>query len=435
MNQPRITPKELRRRYRQGERDFRGVDLSGASLRGADLRGADLSEADLSRTDLRGVRFDGATLAQTTLSQSKTGARRHWMGLKLLVATGLFSLSSFLANIIYCYIAVFIFNPAGRNSLDTGTTANTIAGILGLVTVVAMVGIVFTRGLLHSLGVALCAVGGAVAVAILFAGVNAFFSIAFVGAGAVAFAVVVAVAGISSIAGVAAGMDTAALALAITGTAVGIGAVAATGAIAVFEAGSTAVALVTGLNIVTISVSILISHRALEGDHRDRLIRDIAVWFGSLGGTSFSHADLTDADCFQAVLKNACFDSASFVRTRLHLSRNLHLSRLSDTILSDLAVLHLLTSHRGNGQNYTGKSLKGANLAGADLADAIFTEADLSQADLTGASLSRATLIKTQALGTQFRQADLTGACIEAWNIDSTTQLEGVVCEYAYLLR
>ena len=74
-------------------------------------------------------------------------------------------------------------------------------------------------------------------------------------------------------------------------------------------------------------------------------------------------------------------------------------------------------------------------MASADLADADFTEADISQANLEGATLERATLIKTQALGTNFHQTILTEVTLEAWNIDSTTNLDGAVCDYVYLLR
>jgi hypothetical protein len=34
----RLTAKELKRRYRAGERNFAGVDLSGESLRGLNLK-------------------------------------------------------------------------------------------------------------------------------------------------------------------------------------------------------------------------------------------------------------------------------------------------------------------------------------------------------------------------------------------------------------
>ncbi|HEY9729409.1 MAG TPA: hypothetical protein V6D50_23405, partial [Chroococcales cyanobacterium] len=39
------------------------------------------------------------------------------------------------------------------------------------------------------------------------------------------------------------------------------------------------------------------------------------------------------------------------------------------------------------------------------------------------------------ALNTNFHEAHLTGACLEAWNIDSTTQLDGAICDYVYLLN
>ena len=59
----------------------------------------------------------------------------------------------------------------------------------------------------------------------------------------------------------------------------------------------------------------------------------------------------------------------------------------------------------------------------------------MSGANLEGAWLERANLTKTQALNTNFNQAHLTGACLEAWNIDSTTQLDGAICDYVYLLN
>jgi uncharacterized protein YjbI with pentapeptide repeats len=43
MERQRLTAKELRRRYRNGERNFANVDLSGESLRGMNLKGIDLS--------------------------------------------------------------------------------------------------------------------------------------------------------------------------------------------------------------------------------------------------------------------------------------------------------------------------------------------------------------------------------------------------------
>jgi hypothetical protein len=42
-------------------------------------------------------------------------------------------------------------------------------------------------------------------------------------------------------------------------------------------------------------------------------------------------------------------------------------------------------------------------------------------------------LTKIQAKKTDFSGARLTGACIESWDIDSTTRLDEVICDYIYL--
>lgn len=57
------------------------------------------------------------------------------------------------------------------------------------------------------------------------------------------------------------------------------------------------------------------------------------------------------------------------------------------------------------------------------------------KAILENTILERANLTKIRALRTQFRQANLTAACLEFWNIDSTTQLEDVACDHVYLLN
>jgi len=72
-----------------------------------------------------------------------------------------------------------------------------------------------------------------------------------------------------------------------------------------------------------------------------------------------------------------------------------------------------------------------------------FSDADLSNADLRGmnlsgikfsnANLSGVNFAQVQALGTNFMGAILTGACIEDWNTNSQTELDGVICEYVYL--
>ncbi|MGK7929098.1 MAG: pentapeptide repeat-containing protein [Spirulina sp.] len=77
--------------------------------------------------------------------------------------------------------------------------------------------------------------------------------------------------------------------------------------------------------------------------------------------------------------------------------------------------------------------LRGANLSEADLRGAKLIYANLSDTNLTAANLSRTDLVRVQALKTNFQNANLTGACITDWYINSETQFDNVVCEYIYL--
>jgi uncharacterized protein YjbI with pentapeptide repeats len=154
-----------------------------------------------------------------------------------------------------------------------------------------------------------------------------------------------------------------------------------------------------------------------------------------MSGTSFRGADLTDVKFNQAILKNSDFRQADTTRTCWSDSKHTNLTRFGGTILLNRAVRELLVTGQGRQLKYIGLNFKSANLTGADLTEADLTEADISNATLVGAVLERANLTKVQALGTNFHQAILTGACLEAWNIDSTTQLYNAICEYVYLLR
>ena len=61
------------------------------------------------------------------------------------------------------------------------------------------------------------------------------------------------------------------------------------------------------------------------------------------------------------------------------------------------------------------------------------SDANLSYDNLSNANLSGANLKRVQALATNFEGANLTGACIEDWNINSETNFKGLICDYIYL--
>ncbi|MEP0907997.1 pentapeptide repeat-containing protein [Leptolyngbya subtilissima ST-M1] len=77
--------------------------------------------------------------------------------------------------------------------------------------------------------------------------------------------------------------------------------------------------------------------------------------------------------------------------------------------------------------------LRGANLAGAKLHRVNLTGANLHGALLQSAELHGANLSEANCIGTDFTAAHLTGACLEAWNIGSTTVFKDIDCQHVFL--
>lgn len=175
--------------------------------------------------------------------------------------------------------------------------------------------------------------------------------------------------------------------------------------------------------------------RAIKGDPRDVFIRNIAVALAATGGTSFYDADLTNADFSGATLKNTDFRAKNLIRTNCQNTNKFNLARAGKTILANPAVRELLVTRQGEGKDYTGANLRGANLEGANLKNARLKLADLSEATLAYANLEGANLTQVNAVGTDFTHAPLTGACIEAWNTESSTIFKDADCRYIYLLE
>ncbi|MEL7351241.1 MAG: pentapeptide repeat-containing protein [Cyanobacteria bacterium J06649_5] len=412
--------KELLRRYNKGERDFREVDLSGESLRGMTLAGIDLSGANLSHTDLRGTKFTGAKLIGTQLCETKTGSQRRWLIPSRLLSLALSGLGSALLSLFVAFFLDSIISPSGKM---TGSVAGDVAfGMFGLAVIAVTLYFNYRQGIMAALSAFAFAVGVAISASVpgSASGAAAFTFAAAIGgsiAGASAFAGSIAVAGAGSIVG------------SIAGSVTGAGATNSSNQTLLIGVTVVIVLLITRLNWT-------ISRRALLGDPRDKLIRDLAIGLTSVGGTRFDNADLTGANFSKATLTNAHFKAATVRRTCFHLSKQIHLSRAYKTPLANRTALNLLVSLRPEpNTTYSGLNLQGAHLANANLADLDLTETDLSGATLAGADLQRTTLTKVQALGTNFYQANLTAACVESWNIDSTTQLTGALCEHVYLLR
>ncbi len=153
----------------------------------------------------------------------------------------------------------------------------------------------------------------------------------------------------------------------------------------------------------------------------------------NLGRANLSGADLTGACLSRANLRMANLSEANLERVDLSggdlRMANLRMTNLSEAILTEADVTGAYLSFA----NLRMASLSGANLSEANLKMTYLGGANLTQANLRMANLSGANLEQTQAINTNFRQAIFTGICLENWQINRATNLDGVICDFVYL--
>ncbi len=399
--------------YAEGRRDFRGEDL-----RGQNFRGKDLSCADFSECDIRGTNVKEANLTKTKFIKARGGLTLKSQILLLLAGMILVAISGFMSGWSGYFIS-WIFDGSGVEHKASGGLTLVSLFIFGLTS--------YRQGLTAGAVAVAVAGSGAVAVAFAVAGTVAI-AVAGAVAGAVAFtgAFAVAVAGVGAFAGAFAGAI--AVAVAVAGAFVGAVAVAVAVVGAVAVAGTVAVALTL--------LACVIAYRTIKGDPRDAWLREFALAFASWGGTCFYSAIVRDADLTGATLKNCDLRAESLIRTRFKEVRNLDLARVGKTLLSQPNVRALLINpNLGYKKNYFKANLRGANLDDANLKDANLTQADLSEASLKNADLRGSNLTEVNAINTNFTHVYLTGACLEGWNIDQSTILDDIDCQYVYFLN
>ncbi|MDB9543919.1 pentapeptide repeat-containing protein [Microcystis aeruginosa CS-1036] len=363
--------------YKNGRRDFRGE-----SLRGGNFRGADLTGADFSGCDIRGANFSRANLTGVKFAGAKAGLPKRWLMILLGLALVLIVVSSFFSSAA-AYLVGLIF--------DSSSTENQVAGWSILILLICFCAVTWRKNIL----------AGALAVAL-----------------AVVFAVALAVA--LALAGAVAGVLAVTLALAVARA--GAGAVA--GAVARAVAGALTL-LFCWLGWLT-----------LKQELRDPWLRKIVIAFAAIGGTSFFQANLTEADFTGATLKSTNFNQAILNKTIFKQAIKLELARPGNTLLANPRVREfLIDSRTGSGKDFAQANLRGAYLEGANLQAANLRLANISEASLQYANLAGANLTEVNAVNADLRHATLTGACVENWNIDATTQLDEVDCQYIYLLN
>ncbi|WP_293359931.1 MULTISPECIES: pentapeptide repeat-containing protein [unclassified Microcoleus] len=425
---------QILQKYKEGRRDFKRVSLRGQSFVQQDLSGADFSQADI-----RGANFSHATLTGTNFAGATAGLQRRWVALQWLLALLMLGLSGILAFFPGLLAAATIESV---QSLPQKLVVEIVLAIFLITIFVAIVRQGFTIQAVISISVAV-AVAFVIAVAVFVAGVITLVAGAvtgvFVGAVAEVFTGVVigvfvgAIVASITVAIAAAVVVAVAIAVTVAVAVVGGGAVVVVIAVVVFVDGGGALVIVIAAAVILLSL--YVASRAMKGDEKFAIVGLFAIAFGSLGGTCFYSATLTDANFTAATLKNCNFRDATLTRTCWKHTKKLDRARHGNTLLAQSAVRELLVTSNGYQKSYEGANLNGANLTGANLEGANLKRADLSQATLHGANLKNANLTETLAIGTDFTAAYLTGACLEAWNIDSNPQLAGVDCQYVFFME
>jgi uncharacterized protein YjbI with pentapeptide repeats len=252
------------------------------------------------------------------------------------------------------------------------------------------------------------AIAVAVAVAIVGAGAD---SLAFAFTGSIVMIFAVIEIGVGAVTSAVALTSAVPLAVASAFT-------SAVASISAFDSGAVFRGLVySGLSIIFSGFAIYLFNTLIK------TIRITSgIFFKSTGLTHarFDQTRIQNADFSDAALDSVIWTGASFAQCKFPDGFN-------------LKIRQLCTSRDGRGQDYSHINLKRLYLEGVMLAGANLARANLNDANLQNANLERANLQSTQALGTDFTNAVLTGACIQNWGINADTHFTDVRCDYIYL--
>ena len=159
-----------------------------------------------------------------------------------------------------------------------------------------------------------------------------------------------------------------------------------------------------------------------------------AIVIGSWRGTSFYNLDLSDVNFTNAKLANTDLRARKLYRTRFESVTGLERARVDSRYLDlEIPKVQKLLSHEcSEEKDFSRLNLRGAYLQGVDLRHMKFVDTDLTGADLTGADLRGALLVNARVINVDFSEANLTGICIQDWNINSQTCFTNVQCDYIY---
>ncbi len=416
--------RQILQRYQQGERDFQRENLRGLSFKGEDL-----SDADFSFADVRGTNFRGANLTGAKFCGAKAGLQKRWV-VVLLVC--LFIVAGVLGFFNF-FISGSLILELGEVLISEPYLANQIGTWIGIILVVCgfwMI-IIFQGVRTEVIALALCLVISLTALSINFTaswGSVLILTLVLTLAGALTLAGTLALVGVLGLT----------LAGAMTGNLAGF--INRAFPDRLDSAFNETLPLVFILVLIFVlvaaqtSLSAYIAHQSIKGDKKYTLIRNIAIAFAAIGGTSFRDTDLTDADFTNTTLKSTDFRGANITHACWKNTIKLDRIRPGKSYLKDTKVRELVKTCEGENINLDRLNyLQGINLKGANLTNASFIEANLSSANLQDTNLSRAKLVGTFLDQADLTGATLTGAFLEDWGITTTTKLDGIKCDYVYM--
>lgn len=150
----------------------------------------------------------------------------------------------------------------------------------------------------------------------------------------------------------------------------------------------------------------------------------------NLIGAKFFNAFLCGANLIEANLTEADFAGANLIEVNFN-GANLTEANLSETDLSGVDFRRANLS----GLNLSALKLIRANLSGLNLSGFKLIGTNLNEANLSQVNLTNADINQIQALATNFAAANFTGACIQDWHINSSTNFKNVICDYIYLCQ
>lgn len=376
--------------------DFRGKrNLVGRGFRGAILRGTDFRECDLRSADFR-----GADCAEALFDGARFGRFWGWS----LAVQGV----GFVSLVLLSYVATMFLAEVVRPSLSsrpvTWVEPYGIVIAAGLVFVLLRHGTTSTAFIQLLLAVASTYV---VALAAELAGADTF-DLVRVGPWAIVAAVSTALVGMA--AGIVGKTITSSVTAILVAMAVYMA--ATIDETRIHSGRAEPYSFPLALTIVGAS-SILFERQARMGSSRFRAVIAMRHLVAEIGGTRFEGANLSRASFRGTRMSGVRMRDACLAWVDWRAASKLDECNHNDSALSQPAVCELLTKRVARGTSLLRADLHGTDLSGADL-----RHTNLKEANLTGALM---------------RDADLTGACIEAWNIDSTTQLNDVKCDYVFL--